>query len=217
LQPDVLHVPGASFEVMASRDRPRGRHTPHSVRLVVLDDVASLLAGNPLARLANGGIVALPTHHRTPEALWASLPPYVKAIAFDRHAHVLGWATTSERDESHEAESADGARWLTAAAFAGVALAALGKASTSTSGSGDPGRARPLVDGSLVAREVSDAIRFGLRSDGAAAEGDESIAERAGNLARRAFEVHLEVPRATIERDTDGVGMGRHDERATLR
>ncbi len=183
----------ATFEVLAGRERPRGAHTPYSVRLVVLDDVAVLLGNNPLARLAHGGIVAVPTHHVTPEALWASLPPYVKAIAFDRHARVIGWP-------SPEGEPS---RWLTAAAFAGVALA---------------GFAKPqAVDPSLVAREVAEALRVVIGHDGPSVEGGVGIAERGGELARRAFEAHLEVPRATIERDADGVRMGRHDERAAVR
>ena len=114
----------ARFDVVASRERPRGVHTPHTVRLVVLDDVAVLLGGNPLARLAQGGIVALPTHHRTPDALWASLPPYVKAIVFDRQARVVGWPMGDASPDDVAAQGADGARWLTAAAFAGIALIA---------------------------------------------------------------------------------------------
>jgi pyruvate-ferredoxin/flavodoxin oxidoreductase len=215
----TVRAPGASgaarFEVVASRERPRGVHTPHTVRLVVLDYVAVLLGGNPLARLAQGGIVALPTHHRTPEALWASLPPYVKAIVFDRHGRVVGWPTGDASPDdvaTPSAQGADGARWLTAAAFAGVALAGLGKPAA-----GEASRPRFVIDASLVAREVAIAIRMAVRKDALPAEVAASMAERGGELARRAFEAHVEVPRATIERDTDGVDMGRHDERAALR
>jgi pyruvate-ferredoxin/flavodoxin oxidoreductase len=199
---DTPKPPGeaeVTFEVVAGRERPRGAHAPHAVRLVALEDVASLIAGNPLARLADGGILAVPTEHRSPEALWASLPPYVKAIAFDRHLRVVGWPVT----DGAGATGGEAVRWLTAAAFAGAALAGAGKA--------DGAKARQLVDASLVGREVEGALRVVVGQDGAA------IAEHGGQVARRAFESYVEVPRAIVERDMDGVRMGRHDERVAAR
>jgi hypothetical protein len=179
------------FDVVASRERPRGSHAPHRVRLVALEDIGSLLQGNPLARLAEGGIVAVPTTQRTADGVWGELPPYAKAIVFDRAARVIGYpaAATSGAPRSD-------APWLVAAAFAGIALA-----SVAPSG-------RPTLDPSLVAREVADALRIAL---GASHEAD---AKRGGEAARAAFEASVEVPRATIERDEESVRLGRRDARA---
>jgi pyruvate-ferredoxin/flavodoxin oxidoreductase len=186
---------GFAFDVLASRERPRGAHAPDTVRLVVLDDGGSLVHGNPLARLARGGMVAFPSRQRAPEAVWAELPPYAKAIVFDRDARVVGFASPGRGPD------AEAASWVAAAAFVGVALAAVGEAS--------PGGSRPALDPSLVAREVGDALRAALGS-----ANEEAVREGAA-AARAAFEASVEVPRATIERDEDAVRLGRRDARAT--
>lgn len=85
---------------------------------------------------------------------------------------------------------------MVAAAFAGVALFALASA---------PGT-RPAVDGSLVERDVADALR--------ALQAPVAVVEKGGKLARDIFQAPLEVPRAFIERDLPAVRLGRHDARA---
>lgn len=190
------HGAGATVELVASRDRARGVHRPHAMQLVVLDDAAALIHDNPLARLAHHGTVAVPTRQKTPEALWAEMPAYVKAIVFDREAHVVGYALP---------ESAPPAPWLTAAAVAGLTVAVC--AVYASAGGATPGR--PAVDASLVAREVAEALRAMALGDG------EALAERGGDVARRAFEGHMEVPRATVLGDLDAVRLGRRDERAS--
>jgi len=198
---------GAVLDLVASRERPRGVHTQSSLRVVALDDFAVLLHESPLARLARGGVVAVPTRDRTPEALWSSMPPYVKAVVFDRHLRVLGWPAP---DASSPPEDT---RWLTAAAFVGIALAALGKRSDGPVSS--PGAVgRLAVDGSLVAREVSEALAALAPAPGV---GSAHVAGVGGEVARRAFESNLEVSRATIERDEDAIRLGRQDERAGAR
>jgi pyruvate-ferredoxin/flavodoxin oxidoreductase len=190
---------GVGFDMVAARERPRGAHAPHAVRLVALSRAEGLIHGNPLERLARGGIVAVPTTQRTPDALWAEMPPYVKAIVFDLGARVLGFPALGTA-------AGEEARWLLAAAFAGVVLAAFGK------GADKPGASvRAAVDGSLVEREVSEAI--GLLAGPVA----EALAQRAGQLARQAFEQPIEVPRSTIERDEEAVRLGRRDARASAR
>jgi hypothetical protein len=180
---------GYAFDLTAGRERPRGAHAPHAVRVVALGDPAALARGNALLRLAPGGLLAVPSGQRSADALWAEVPPWAKAVAFDRAARVVGWngAASSE------------APWVVAAGFVGIALAA---AAGERSGEG----ARP-IDGGVVAREVADA----LRSAGPAAAAG---AERGAQVAREAFETHVEVPRATIEREDDGVRLGRRDARA---
>jgi pyruvate/2-oxoacid:ferredoxin oxidoreductase alpha subunit len=187
---------GAWFDLVAGRERPRGLAALGPVHLVLLDDLRALVAGHPLARVAHGGLVAIPTNETTGEGLFGELPAYVKAIAFDRGVRVLGFAPSSAKDESER-------RWTTAAAFAGVMLFAFGLA---TPGGRSGAAARLAIDGSLVEREVA----FALRAFGVAAE----RADEDGKVARRAFEAHVEVSRATLEKDLASINLGRSDARA---
>ena len=176
---------GVVFDLVASPERPQGVILPQVLSLIVLDDVASLIQGNPLARLGNGGTVAVASTRRTPEALWSDLPPYVKAIVFDRRAHVVGWEPLAVPNDA-------ATPWMVAATFAGLALAVAG--------------AGPQVDASLVERGVVDAVRC-------APDGEEH-AVRAGKVARAAFEAHLAIPRSIVEGDLESVRLGRKDARA---
>lgn len=179
---------GFAFDLTAGRERPRGSHAPHAMRVVALEDAGALARGNPLARLATGGLLAVPTGHRSADALWAEVPPWAKAVVFDRGARVVGWSAPSPQDSP----------WAAASAFAGIALAAAA-ADRALAGS-------RALDAAAVAREVGDALRTA---------GQDAMAERGAQLAREAFEAHIEVPRATIERDDDGVRLGRRDARVT--
>lgn len=182
---------GFAVDVIASRERPRGAHAPASVKLIALDDARALIDGSPLARLAKGGVLAVPTASASPAALWAEIPPYVKAIVFDRAAKVVGWSAGS----AEEARSP----WTVAGAFSGVAVA-----TASSLGRG-------AVDASLVAREVSEAVLAAVSAnDPHRAE----VARGASETARRAFEAHVEVPRSLVEKDEDAIRLGRKDARA---
>jgi pyruvate-ferredoxin/flavodoxin oxidoreductase len=188
---------GVAFDLVASRERPRGTHAPHAVHLVALSDPAFLTRGNALARLAAAGVVAVPSERRAADALWAEVPPWVKALAFDRGARVVGWspATAADRDEA--------GTWVAAAAFVGIALAA---AASDRALGAAAGRDGPALDGGVVHREVEEALRVGV----AFAPGQAAlIADRGASVARAVFEAIVEVPRATIERDDDGVRLGR--------
>jgi hypothetical protein len=189
---------GFAFDLLASRERPRGAHAPHAVALIALEDAAMFAPASPLGRLADGGVVAVPTQQRSADAVWGELPAYAKAIIFDRHARVMGWTPAEAPSGDARARS-----WLTAAAFAGLALA---------SAAGRTGRAP--VDGSLVAREVAEALRAALKAGGD--PGAESVITRGADAARAAFEAHIEVPRATVERDEESVRLGRRDARASV-
>jgi hypothetical protein len=181
---------GVAFDLLAGRERPRGAHIPHDVRVVAIDDPAVLVRGNALARLALGGLLAIPSTQRSADAVWAEIPHWAKAIVFDIGARVVGWLPPASDDDA----------WVSAAAFVGIALVAA-TAERSLVG----GRS---IDGAVVAREVADALRVALDHGSA-------IAERGGRVAREAFEAHVEVPRATIEREDDGVRLGRRDARAS--
>jgi pyruvate-ferredoxin/flavodoxin oxidoreductase len=184
---------GYAFDLVASRERPRGLHAPHAVRLVAMEDVRVFAEGNPLTCLANAGIVAVPTSHGSADALWAEIPAYVKAIVFDRTARLIGWSPGKAARP-----------WLTAAGFAGLALAA----AVSTAGV-----TRPAAGS--VGREVVDALRTALSHAGL--EPEDRLLSEADEVARRAFEAHVEVPRATVERDEDAIRLGRRDARANTR
>ncbi len=185
---------GFAFDVVASREGPRGGHTPGALRLVALADTATLLRGNPVARLAEGGVLAIPTTHRTGDGIWGELPPYAKALVFDRGARVIGFAAPPS-----DAPAA-AVPWLAAATFAGLALACVA-----------PTGPRAL-DPSLVAREVEGALRAAI--PGGMSPSNEGVVTKGGALARAAYEASVEVPRATIERDEEAVRLGRRDARA---
>jgi len=192
-QTDGPQGEGFAFDLLASRERPRGAHAPHAVRLIALEDAAMLTAGNPIARLADDGVLAVPTHERSADAVWSEIPAYAKAIVFDRGARVVGWAPLDDEAVADPRTRA----WMVAASFAGLALAS--------------GAGRAPVDGSLVAREVAEALRALV---GASAE---ALITRGAEAARRAFEAHVEVPRATVERDEESIRLGRRDTRASER
>ncbi len=181
---------GFTFDVVASREGRRGSHPPHALRVVALGDTAVLLKGNPIARLGDGGVLAIPSAHRTAEGVWGELPPYAKAIVFDRGARVIGFAPPPA-----DAPTVD-APWLAAATFAGIALACVA-----------PSGSRAL-EPSLVAREVHAALQLALGAS------REALVSRGATLARAAFEASVEVPRATIEKDEESVRLGRRDARA---
>jgi pyruvate ferredoxin oxidoreductase alpha subunit len=203
---------GIAFDLIASRHRPRGGHAPHAVDVVAVDDPAILGKGNVLTRLAPGGWLAIPTEQRAAESFWAEVPPWVKATAFDRAARVIGWFPTVEEDP-----------WVTAAAFAGIALAALADdpppPPSGHEPSGQDNRRGALwnstaADGTVVAREVAAALLTVLEGV-VATEKTAAIAARGGSAARAAFERHVEVPRAAIDREDDGVRIGRRDARVS--
>ncbi|MDB4998153.1 MAG: Pyruvate flavodoxin/ferredoxin oxidoreductase domain protein [Myxococcaceae bacterium] len=191
---------GFAFDLVASRERPCAAPTLTSLKLIVIDDPRALILGNPLARLARGGVLAVPTETSTPDALWGEVPPYVKAIVFDRGARVVGFPVVAPAGA--DGNAGDGkadvgpGRFVAAAAFAGIALAFASSAG------------RRAIDPSLVAREVSEAVLF------ACGAGCEATAKQAGELARRTFEAHVEVPRTTVEKDSDAIRLGRQDARS---
>ncbi len=180
---------GVAFDLLASRERPRGQHAPHAVKLIALEEASMMADANPLLRLGDGGVFALPSAQRSADAVWAEVPAYAKTIVFDRNARVIGWSPAEA-----PAEEEGTRRWLTAASFAGLALAVAG--------------GRSAIDPSLVAREVAEALRAMVGPNA------EALAARGGDAARRVFEAHVDVPRATVERDEEAVRLGRRDARA---
>ncbi len=187
---------GVAFDLVAGRDRPRGTHAPHAVSVVAVEDASTLARGNPLSRLASGGLVAIPTSQRAADALWGEVPPWAKALIFDRRARVIGWLPASARGDV----------WAVACAFVGIALAAAAE---------DPSlREGRTVDGSIVEREVADALRVAFdTTKGQGETADPQAVDRHARTARAVFEAHIEVPRATIQREDDGVRLGRRDSR----
>jgi|CZKU01.1.fsa_nt_gi pyruvate-ferredoxin/flavodoxin oxidoreductase len=215
---------GVAFDLVAGRDRPRGTHAPHAVGVIALGDpalLARLEQANALGRLAPGGVVAIPSGRRAAEALWAEVPPRAKAVIFDLGARVVGWSPprsprggepgadrSAHRHAEHDAgedagQNAGQEPWVMAAAFVGIALA-LGSASQVT---------QVEIDGQVVEREVGEALRVGVASH---AHGAAAVADIGGLAARSVFESLVEVPRAMIDRDDDGVRLGRRRTPASL-
>jgi hypothetical protein len=196
---------GVAFDLAAGRHRPRGAHAPHAVGVVAVGDPALLARGNVLARLAHSGVFALASPRRAADAVWAEVPPWAKAVVFDRGARVVGWSPAEAGVEVGGRTRTDD--WIAAAAFVGIAAAMAMRGRTPESG------AREL-DGVGVEREVAEALRtMADRAGSADSRGtgpDAELAQRGGRAARVVFEALIEVPRATIERDDDGVRLGRH-------
>lgn len=186
---------GVAFDLVAARGRPRGTHKPHTVCVVAIDDAAMLARGNPLARLGPGGLLAVPTRQRAADGLWAEVPAWAKAVAFDRRARVVGWSPAPAGDDV----------WLAAAAFAGIAIAAAADDPSLSEGRS--------VDGGIVEREVADALRTALYASAPKSDKHAAAIDRGARIAREAFETRIEVPRATIQREDDGVRLGRRDSR----
>ena len=155
-----------------------GRTYPHALRVIAIGHAGALARGNALSRLAVGGLVAVPSGARAADAVWADVPPWAKAILYDRGARLVGWSPGGRR------------RVALAAAFAGMALAAAAGERGLTAGR--------AIDAAVVAREVAEALRL---AGGEAA----ALGERGARVAREAFEAHVEVPRSTIDREDDGV------------
>jgi hypothetical protein len=219
---------GFAFDLAASRHRPRGGHAPHAVGVVAVGDRDVLLRGdisrgigpgvggagargnvsrdNALSRLARSGVLAIRSDRRAADALWSEVLPWAKAIVFDRGARVVGWTGGGvgvDGTDGAGASHADGAGavWLVASTFVGLALAvATSDRALREAGVGEG------IDGAVVEREVAEALRGGVAYH---AKGAEGVAERGGKSARATFEAIVEVPRATIERDDDGVRLGR--------
>ncbi len=193
---------GVAFDLVAGRQRPRGTHAPHAIGLVALSDAAFLEHGNALARLAPAGVVAMPSDRRAADALWAEVPSWVKAIVFDRGGRLVGWSPAEARDNG-ESERGEVGAWMAASAFVGLALAAAATDRGLGVGAGIEGAA---VDGAVVQREVAEALRVGVAFHVREAA---LVADRGASAARAVFEAIVEVPRATIEREDDGVRLGR--------
>ena len=196
---------GVAFDLVASRLRPRGTHAPHTVSLVAVSDPVLLTRGNALARLASAGVVAIPSDRRAADALWAEVPPWVKAVVFDRGARVVGWSPSAPRGDGERGERGEREEvgvWMAASAFVGVALAV----AASDRGLGAMGLEGAGVDGAVVQREVAEALRVGVAFHASEAA---LVADRGASAARAVFESIVEIPRATIEREDDGVRLGR--------
>jgi pyruvate/2-oxoacid:ferredoxin oxidoreductase alpha subunit len=183
-------------DLFAARERPRGIHPPHAVRLIIMDSVASLLQGHPLARLGMRGALAIPSAATSPEGVWSELPAYAKALAFDRHARVFGFRPATDEDATADKAIEP---WFHAARVAGVAVGTAGA----------PGR--PVLDPSRLARDVEAVLVKALGPSQVEA------ARRGGAIARAAMESIVEVPRAILERDEDSIRLGRRDTRASER
>jgi pyruvate-ferredoxin/flavodoxin oxidoreductase len=190
---------GAGFDLLAGQDRPRGAHAPHATRVIAIADPHVLARGNPLARLAPGGLLALPTAQRSADGVWSEVPSWAKAIVFDRGVRVVGWSPGAPGEDP----------LLVAAAFAGVALAAALR-DASLAGEG-------AVDAEAVEREVAEAIR-------ATGPLDTTLPQRGGRAAREVFETHAEGLRSRLgrghEAEENGKGEAGHEDdgpRAGLR
>ncbi len=177
---------GVAFDLVASRERPRGNHAPHAAGVIAVADAALLARGNPFARLAPAGMLAFPSARRAADAVWAEVPQWAKTIAFDRGARVVGWTPSQVDDDV----------WLSAASFAGIALAAATRTASADRGSAGS----PPIDGTVVEREVAEALSFVL--DPSHASVGEGLARRGAAAARAVFEQIVEVPRATIDRES---------------
>jgi hypothetical protein len=171
---------GVAFDLVAARERPRGNHAPHAMGVIAVADAALLARGNPFARLVPSGIIAFPSARRAADSLWAEIPQWARMLASERRARIVGWTPGGVEDDA----------WMSAAAFAGIALA------TATRSADRQSAGSPPIDGAVVEREVADALSFAI-----GAERVDGLVRRGATAARNVFEQIVEVPSATIERD----------------
>lgn len=194
---------GFAFDLVAARDRARGAHVPHAFRILALQGGGALNQGNPLARLAQRGTLAVAVPEGgTAEELWAGLPPYARALAHDRRVRVVGWALPpggAGPTAGVTPGGPDDGAWVLAAAFAALAV----------SGASHEGRA--ALDGEAFAREIFRLVT------GTLGQVRESLATLAAQTGKAALtRTGLEVPRALIDRDDETARLGRRDARASV-
>ncbi|MBF8279076.1 MAG: Pyruvate flavodoxin/ferredoxin oxidoreductase domain protein [candidate division NC10 bacterium] len=85
-------LPTAYFLTIA-KERIRTHCELTQVDFVPLNDINAFNLGNPLAGLAEGGMVFIQTDKTTPEEVWARIPDYAKKIIRERRIRVLALDT----------------------------------------------------------------------------------------------------------------------------
>jgi pyruvate-ferredoxin/flavodoxin oxidoreductase len=75
------------------------------VEFIPLNDVNAFNLENPLAGLADNGMVFVQSHDSDPEKIWASVPAWARAVMVDKHAHLFALDTVQiAKDASSRAD-----------------------------------------------------------------------------------------------------------------
>ncbi|MDD5558174.1 2-oxoacid:acceptor oxidoreductase family protein [Candidatus Methylomirabilis sp.] len=82
-----------TYYLTVAKERIRTHCELAQVDFVPLNDINAFNLGNPLAGLAEEGMVFIQTDKTTPEEVWARIPDYAKRIVRERHIRVLALDT----------------------------------------------------------------------------------------------------------------------------
>ncbi|MFQ5538733.1 MAG: 2-oxoacid:acceptor oxidoreductase family protein, partial [Gemmatimonadota bacterium] len=82
-----------TYYLTVAQDRIRAHSELTGVDFVPLNDVNAFRLGNPLAGLAEGGMVFIQSARTDPAAIWADIPEYAQRLVVDRRIRVLALDT----------------------------------------------------------------------------------------------------------------------------
>jgi len=82
-----------TYYLTVARERIRTHCELAQVDFVPLNDLNAFNLGNPLAGLAEGGMVFIQTDRRAPDEIWAKIPEYARRIIRERRIRVLALDT----------------------------------------------------------------------------------------------------------------------------
>lgn len=82
-----------TYYLTVAKERIRTHCELTRVDFVPLNDINAFNIGNPLAGLAEGGMVFIQTDKTTPEEVWTRISDYAKRIILERHIRVLALDT----------------------------------------------------------------------------------------------------------------------------
>lgn len=185
-----------NYYLTVSPEPIRTHHELQHVDFVPLNDANAFHLGNPLVGLQDGGMLFVQTAAATPEALWAEIPDYAKAMIHDRHIRVLGLDTVAIAKAC--ASRADLIQRMQGIVLLGVFL-----------------RCAPFQQMQAQSEEVLfEAVKrslwtyFGKR-------GEQTVEDNL-NAVRRGYHEVFEVPDAVIASDLAAIEAGRRDPRIAM-
>jgi pyruvate-ferredoxin/flavodoxin oxidoreductase len=82
-----------TYYLTVARERIRTHCEQKQVDFVPLNDINAFNLGNPLAGLADGGMIFIQTDRTTPEEVWSGIPEYAKRIIRERRVRILALDT----------------------------------------------------------------------------------------------------------------------------
>jgi pyruvate-ferredoxin/flavodoxin oxidoreductase len=185
-----------NYYLTVSPEQIRTHHELNYVNFVPLNDANAFHLGNPLVGLQQDGMIFVQTTATTPEALWASIPDYAKALIHDRRIRVLGLDTVAIARAC--ASTPDLVQRMQGIVLLGVFLHCT------------PYQQMQGLSEEVLFEGVKRSLwkYFGKRG--------EAIIEANLKAVQRGYHEVFEVSREVIEADTAAIANGRKDHRASM-